>query len=161
MSNKLKTSHFHIFGYEAYVFLPSKVHANKIVLYSELMVFIGYKNNGYCFICYIQGNIIFHSTHTIFDKELCSKCTNSHAKEYKLYNKLLNKNSPEIVLSVSGSSEKDRSAPVPIPSIQNNSSTHFSLPFLFYKFLFSLPTLKSRKPVTNFIQCCGNYLSQR
>ena len=137
--------HFCIFGYRAYVFLSSEVCANKLALHSELMIFIGYKDNGYHFICYIQGNIIFHSTHTIFDKELCSKCTNSHAKEYKLYNKLLNKNSPEIVLSVSGSSEKDRSAPVPIPSIQNNSSTHFSSPFLSYKSLFSLPTLESRK----------------
>ena len=128
------------------MFLSSEVCANKLALHSELMIFIGYKDNGYHFICYIQGNIIFHSTHTIFDKELFSKCTNSHAKEYKLYDKLLNKISPEIELSVSGSSEKDRSAPVPIPSIQNNSSTHFSSPFLSYKSLFSLPTPESRKP---------------
>ena len=143
------------------MFLSSKVCANKLVLHSKLMIFIGYEDNGYCFIYHIQGNIIFHSIYTVFNKELFSKCTNPHAKEYKLYDKLLNKISPETELSILGSSGKNEPAPVSILSIQNNSSTHFSLPFLFYKFLFSLPTLKSRKPVTKFIQCCGNHLSQR
>ena len=134
------------------MFLSSKVCANKLVLHSKLMIFIGYEDNGYCFIYHIQGNIIFHSIYTVFNKELFSKCTNPHAKEYKLYDKLLNKISPETELSILGSSRKNEPAPVSIPSIQNNSSTHFSLPFLSYKFLFSLLTLKFRKLVTNFIQ---------
>ena len=60
--------HFCIFGCEAYMFLPSEVCTNKLVLYSELMIFIGYENNSYCFMYYIQ------------------------AKQCKLYNKLLKKN---------------------------------------------------------------------
>ena len=100
--------------------------------------------------CHIQGNIIFCSIHTIFDKKLFSKYTNSHTKEYKLYDKLLNKISLETELSVPGPSEKDGSALVPIlhipiPPIQNNSPTHFSLPSLSYKSLFSLSTPESRK----------------
>ena len=134
------------------MFLSSKVCANKLILHFKLMIFIEYEDNGYCFIYHIQGNIIFHSIYTVFNKKLFSKCTNPHAKEYKLYDKLLNKISPETELSILGSSRKNEPAPVSIPSIQNNSSTHFSLPFLSYKFLFSLLTLKFRKLVTNFIQ---------
>ena len=73
-----------------------------------------YKNNSYCFTYYTQGNIIFHFIYTIFDKELFSKYTNSHAKECKLYNKLLNKISPETELSISGPFRKDGPALVPI-----------------------------------------------
>jgi len=65
--------HFCIFGYNTYIFFSSKVYANKLVLYSELMIFIGYKNNDYYFICYIQGNIIFHSIYAIFNKKLLFK----------------------------------------------------------------------------------------
>jgi len=129
------------------MFLSSEVCANKLILHSELMIFIGYEDNGYCFIYHIQGNIIFHSIYTVFNKELFSKCTKPHAKEYKLYDKLLNKISPETELLIPGSSGKNGPAPVPIPSIQNNSSTYFSLSFLSYKFLFSLLILKSRKPI--------------
>ena len=75
---------------------------NKLVLCSELMIFIGYKNNSYCFMCYIQGNIIFHSTYTIFDKKLFPKYTNSHIKEHKLYDKLLDKISLEMLWCVWG-----------------------------------------------------------
>jgi len=79
-----------------------------------------------------QENIIFHSIHVIFDKELFSKCTNSYIKEYKLYNELLDKTSPETESLVPNSSEKDESAPVliphtPIPPIQNNPPTHSHL----------------------------------
>ena len=84
-------SHFYVFGYEAYIFFPSKFHTNQLVLCSKLMIFIGYEDNGYCFICYIQENITFHSTHAIFDEEPLSKCTNSLLKEHKLYDKLLDK----------------------------------------------------------------------
>jgi len=100
LGNKPKTLHFHVFGCGTYVFLPSEVHANKLTLHSELMIFIGYKNNGYHFMHHTQENIIFHFTYAIFDKELFPKCTDSHMKEYKLYNKLLNKISLEIESSV-------------------------------------------------------------
>ena len=61
-------------------------------------------------------------------------------KEYKLYDKLLDKISSEINLLVSGLSRKDRPAPVPIPHIpippiQNNLLTCFPLLSLFYKSL--------------------------
>ena len=32
------------------MFLSTKVHANKFVLHFELMIFIRYKNNSYCYI---------------------------------------------------------------------------------------------------------------
>jgi len=75
--------------------------------------------------------IIFHSTQAIFDEEFFPKYTNSHPKEYKLYNKLLNKISLETESSVLGLSGKDGPALVHIPHIhipliQNNSPTHFS-----------------------------------
>jgi len=140
LGKKSKTSYFYIFGYRAYMFLPSKVHVNKLALYSELIIFIGYENNCYCFIHYIQGNIIFHFTHIIFDKKLFPKYTDSYAKKYKLYNKLLNKISSEIELLVLDSSEKDKPALVLsshtlIPSIWNNLFTCSPSPSLFYKSL--------------------------
>ena len=71
----------------------------------------------YCFIHHIQGNIIFCSIHTIFDKRLFPKYTDSHAKEYKLYNKLLNEISLKTELSISNSSRKNEPALIPIPSL--------------------------------------------
>jgi len=100
LDNKPKTLCFSVFGCQVFVFLPNEVDINKLALYSELIIFIGYKNNGYCFICYIQGNIIFCSTHPIFNKELFSKYTDSHTKESKLYDNLLNKISLEVELLV-------------------------------------------------------------
>ena len=47
---------------------------------------------------YIQGNIIFHFIHAIFDERLFSKYTNFHAKECKLYDELLDKTSPELLV---------------------------------------------------------------
>jgi len=35
LCNKFKTSHFHVFGCEAYVFLPSEVCTNKLALCSK------------------------------------------------------------------------------------------------------------------------------
>jgi len=87
LGNKSKTLHFHVFGCKAYVFFPIEVYANK--LYSELMIFIRYEDNGYCFMHHTQGNIIFHFIHAIFDERLFSKYTNSYAKECKLYDELL------------------------------------------------------------------------
>jgi len=58
----------------------------------------------------------------------------------------LKKISSEIELSLPSPSGKDGHALVPIPSIQNSFSTHFSSPSLSYKSLFFLPTPESRKP---------------
>jgi len=73
-------------------------------------------------------------------------------KEHKLYNKLLDKISSETELSMSSSSKKDRPTLVfilhiSIPSIQNNSPTHFSLSFLSYKSLASIPIPGSKKSI--------------
>jgi len=62
MGEKPKILYFCIFGYGAYICLSNKVCTNKLILCSELMIFIGYKNNSYRFICYIQENVIFYST---------------------------------------------------------------------------------------------------
>ena len=63
---------------------------------------------------YIQENIIFHSIYTIFDEEIFSKYTNSHTKECKLYDKLLDKISSETELLVPDPFRKDRPALIPI-----------------------------------------------
>ena len=107
------------------------------------MIFIGYKDNSYYFICHIQENIIFHSKHTIFNKKFFSKYTDSHVKEYKLYNKLLDKISLEIELSMLGPSSKDRSTLVfilllSISFVQNDLPTYSFFSSLFYKSLFPL-----------------------
>ena len=143
--------HFYVFGCEAYVSLSSEVCTNKLALYSELMIFIRYKDNGYCFICYTQGNIIFCSTYTIFDKKLFPKYTNSHIKEHKLYDKLLDKISPETELSASSPSKKDRPTLIPIlhisiPLIQNNLPTYSPLPSLSYKPPSLTSATESKKP---------------
>ena len=138
MGNKPKTLHFYVFGCGAYVFLPTKIHANKLAPYSKLVIFIGYEDNEYCFMHHTQGNTIFCSTYAIFYEKLFPKCTNSHAKEHKLYDELLDKTSPETELLISNSSKKDESALVPIPHtyispIQNNPSTHLPSLSLSYK----------------------------
>ena len=102
--------HLYIFSCGTYVFLPSEVYANKLRLYSELMIFIGYKNNSYCIMCYIQGNVIICFIYTIFNKEFFSKYTDSYIEEYKLYDKLLHKASLETMLSTSDPSTKEKSA---------------------------------------------------
>jgi len=104
------------------VFLPSEICANKLALYSKLIIFIRYKDNGYCFICYIQGNVIFCSTHVIFDEELFSKCTDSLLKKHKLYDKLLNKISPKTELSMPNPSKKDE--PISVSYIKSTHSEY-------------------------------------
>ena len=79
--DKPKISHLHVFGCGAYVYLPNEVRANKLSPHSELMIFIGYENNGYRFMCHTQENIIFYSTQVIFDEEHFPKCLNSHSRE--------------------------------------------------------------------------------
>ena len=78
------------------------------------------------------------------------KCTNSHIKEYKLYNKLLNKISLEIELLVPGPSRKDKLTPVftlcmPISLIQNISFTCSPLFSFSYKFSVFSFTLRSKR----------------
>jgi len=90
---------------------------------------------------YTEVNIVSYCTHAIFDEELFSKCTNSYAKEHKLYNKLLDKISLETKSLVPDSFGKDRSAPVStlhthIHPIQSNLPTSSFLPLLSYKFIF-------------------------
>ena len=133
-----------------YIYYSNEVYANKLILllYSK---FIGYEDNSYYSIHYIQENIILHSIHAIFDEKFFSKYTDSHVKECKLYNKLLNKISSETELLVSGPSSKDRPTPVPIlhipiPLIQNNPSC-FPSPFLSYKFPSPLPFPGPKKPI--------------
>ncbi len=92
------------------------------MLYSELMIFIGYKDNSYWFMYHIQGNVIFYSTHAIFNKEFFPKYTDSCIKQCKLYNKLLDKVSSETELSVPEPSSKDGFALIPIHSTNTHSS---------------------------------------
>ena len=101
---------------------------------------------------HIQENTIFYSTHAIFDEGLFPKCTNSHAKECKLYDELFDKISLEIESLVSNSSEKNRPTLVPIlhkpiSPIQNNPPTHSSLPSLSYKSISPPLTPGSKKPI--------------
>ena len=115
------------------------------------MIFIRYENNGYCFMCHTQGNIIFCSTHVIFNEGLFPKYTNSHVKEYKLYNELLDKTSLETESLVPNSSRKDGPASVSIlhtliPLIQNNPPTHFPSPSLSYKSILPPLTPGPKKP---------------
>ena len=49
LGNKPKTLHFNAFGYGVYMLLPTEICANKLAPHSELMIFIGYEDNGYCF----------------------------------------------------------------------------------------------------------------
>ena len=144
MENKPKTLYTCVFGCRAYIFLSIEICANKLTPYSELIIFIGYKNNGYHFIYYIQENTIFYSIYAIFDVGVSPKCTNPYTKEHKLYDELLDKTSLTLL-------EK-------IDLLQylfylhsfllskNNSSTHSLLSSLFYKFIFPPLTPGPKKP---------------
>ena len=110
------------------------------------MIFIGYENNSYHFIYYIQENVIFYFTHVIFDEEFFSEYTDSLLKVYKLCDKLLDKISSKTELSVFNPSRKDKSALVSILPIQNNPLTCSLLSSLSYKSLSFLYTPGSEKP---------------
>ena len=123
------------------MFLPIEIHTNKLAPYSELMIFIRYKNNRYHFM--YHRNTIFYSTHTIFDKKFSFKCTNSHVKEHKLYDESLDNISPEIELLAPNSSEK-------IDLLQYLFHIHSFLPLVLLYLLslislFSLYLLQSLK----------------
>jgi len=108
---KPKISHLCVFGCGAYVYLPNEVHANKLTPRSELMIFIGYKNNGYRFICHTQENVIFCSTQAIFDEGHFSRCLSSHSREQISPGRL----TPEIESSAPEPFGVDEPAPTPFP----------------------------------------------
>jgi len=119
------------------VYLPNEVHANKLTLRSELMIFIGYKDNGYRFIRHTQGNVIFHSTQAIFNEGHFPRCLLSHPREQTPPGRLI----PEIELSVPRPSGVDEPAPTPFlptpahprpftPPIPPNLPTHSESPSL-------------------------------
>jgi len=75
------------------------------------MIFIGYENNSYRFICHIQGNVIFHFTQAIFDEGHFSRCPSSHSREQMPPGRL----TPEIELSAPRPSGTDEPAPTSFP----------------------------------------------
>jgi len=95
------------------VYLPNEVHTNKLTPHSELMIFIGYKDNGYRFICHTQGNLIFHSTQVIFDEEHFPRCPLSYPREQMPPGRLI----PKIESSAPGPFGVDEPAPTPFPPI--------------------------------------------
>jgi len=108
---KPRISHLHVFGCGAYVYLPSEVRANKLTPCSELMIFIGYEDNGYRFIRHTQGNAIFRSTQAIFDEGHFPRCLSSCPREQIPPGKL----TPEIELSAPEPFGVDKPAPTPFP----------------------------------------------
>ena len=95
------------------MYLPSEVYANKLTLRSELMIFIGYEDNGYRFIRHTQGNATFHSTQAIFDKGHFPRCPSSHSREQIPPGRL----TPEIELSAPEPFGIDEPALTPFPPI--------------------------------------------
>ena len=67
--------HLRVFGCGAYVFLPAEVRANKLAPKSELMTYLGNAPGagGFMFMR-LPNNVLFYSTHCIFDKVLFPKC---------------------------------------------------------------------------------------
>ena len=95
---KPKILHLHVFGCRAYVYLPNEVYTNKLTLCSELIIFIGYEDNGYRFICHTQENVIFCSIQVIFDEGHFPRCLFSYPKKRRSFSRLI----PEIKSLVSG-----------------------------------------------------------
>ena len=85
-------------------------------------------------LCTYTRKYHFYSTYAIFDKEIFPKCTDSHMKEYKLYDKLLNKISPETESSVPDTSGKDGPA-----SVSRSLMVDFILFSLFISILLFIP----------------------
>jgi len=108
---KPKILHLCVFGCRAYVYLPSEVHTNKLTPCSELMIFIGYEDNGYRFICHTQENAIFRSTQAIFDEGHFPRCPSSHSREQIPPGRL----TPEIELSAPEPFGIDKPALTPFP----------------------------------------------
>ena len=132
---KPKISHLHVFGCRAYIYLPNKVCTNKLTPCSELMIFIGYKDNGYRFIHHTQGNVIFYSTQAIFDEEHFPRYLSSYSREQTPPGRLI----PEIELLAPGPFGINEPAlisfpPTPVyprpftPPIPPNLPTHLESP---------------------------------
>ena len=75
------------------------------------MIFIGYEDNGYRFICHTQENAIFRSTQAIFDEGHFPRCPSSHSREQIPPSRL----TPEIELSAPEPFGVDEPAPTPFP----------------------------------------------
>jgi len=93
------------------MYLPNEVCANKLTLRSELIIFIGYEDNGYKFIYYTQENVIFHFTQAIFDEGYFPRCPSSHSREQIPSGRL----TPEIESLVPGPFGVDEPVPIPFP----------------------------------------------
>ena len=93
------------------MYLPNEVCANKLTLRSELIIFIGYEDNGYKFIYYTQENVIFHFTQAIFDEGYFPRCPSSHSREQIPSDRL----TPEIESLALGPSGIDEPTPTPFP----------------------------------------------
>ena len=101
--------HLCVFGCGAYVYLPNEVRANKLIPHSELIIFIGYEDNGYRFIRHTQENIIFCSIQAIFDEGHFPKYLSSHPREQMPPGRL----TPEIESSAPRPSGIDKPALTP------------------------------------------------
>ena len=99
------------------------------------MIFIGYEDNGYRFICHTQENVIFYSTQAIFDEGHFPRCLFSHSREQMPPSRL----TPETELLAPGPSGVNEPAPIPFPptlvhprlftpSIPPNLPTHSESP---------------------------------
>ena len=119
------------------MYFSNEVHANKLTPHSELMIFIGYKDNSYRFIRHTQGNVIFCSTQAIFDEGHFPRYLSSHPREQIPPGRL----TPEIESSAPGPSGIDKPAltlfpPIPAyprpftPPIPPNLPTHSESPSL-------------------------------
>ena len=72
---KPSLEHLRVFGCGAYIFLPAEVQANKLAPKSELMTYLGNAPGagGFMFMR-SPNNVLFYSTHCIFNEVLFPKC---------------------------------------------------------------------------------------
>jgi len=75
------------------------------------MIFIGYEDNGYRFICHTQGNVIFLFTQAIFDEGHFPRCLSSYSREQMPPGRL----TPETKSSAPGPFGVDKPALTPFP----------------------------------------------
>jgi hypothetical protein len=72
---KPSVTHLRVFGCGAYVFLPAEVRANKLAPKSELMTYLGNAPGAGGFVFMRSpNNVLFYSTHCIFDEFMFPKC---------------------------------------------------------------------------------------
>jgi hypothetical protein len=72
---KPSIDHLRIFGCGAYVFIPAKIQANKLAPKSEIVTYLGNAPNagGFMFMK-APNNVIFYTTHCIFDESMFPRC---------------------------------------------------------------------------------------